>query len=85
MVVSLLSFAHMFRRTLPFLGNFNMKEGIVIVPITKKEAKDLEKQGFKYHGFNADLCKTVNGRHYWASEKSKVLAALDKMRSTHIK
>lgn len=61
--------------------NKKQKEGHTIISITKKEAKLLQKLGFHYHGMDADLLKTRNGRHYWISEKSKVKNTLCDIRS----
>lgn len=39
--------------------------------------------GFKYHGFDADLNKTLKGRHYYIADKRAVKNALKKIRDSY--
>ena len=64
-----------------FIGIKFRKREIIIIPITKREAKLLEKQGFKYHGFDADLNKTLKSKHYWIADKYGVVNALKQIRN----
>ena len=67
-----------------------MKEGNVIIPISKQEALHFEKLGYMYHKAKyspeADLCKSKNTRHpkYYLAPKKKSINALEELRGCKI-